>query len=190
MTGLIDVEGICTDVLVKEIAQKNKVNDDDEETSLPQLYIKDNGSPDDWLLDFNYPILACVDKNRSGELIIAQMASGTNEQLLLKLNFGKFICFVKGPLNTGPGRDIYFIAYDSKVSKLFLYKLSAEKELFHKGGLLKAKNWQKIHYQELKGKEFKRLLQIKDTIKSVQYFNTGGHKRVDQKSVDDKVTDL
>lgn len=135
-------------------------------------------------MDFNYPILTCVDQNRSGELIIAQMASGKREQLLLKVNFGQFICFVKLPPNTGPGRDIGFVAYNGNEKKTYLYKLSVEDDMFHQGGLLKAKNWQKIDYQELKGKEFDRLHSIKDTIKFVKFFKGG-----DRKSVDDKTNE-
>ena len=52
------------------------------------------------------------------------MASGTNEQLLFKLNFGQFICFVKLSRNERTGCDIGFLAYDQKKKKTFFYHLA------------------------------------------------------------------
>jgi len=94
-----------------------------DDTSSRQIYIKENNAPKSWVLDLNYPILACVNKNRSGELIVAQMASGTSEQMLLKLDFGQFICFVKLSKNERTGCDIAFLAYDQKKRKTFFYHL-------------------------------------------------------------------
>lgn len=47
-----------------------------------------------WKVMTNYPLLASTNTERAGELIIAHLANGCDDQLLIKLGACQIICFV------------------------------------------------------------------------------------------------
>mgnify|MGYP001626680987 CR=1 FL=1 len=47
-----------------------------------------------WKYTVNYPILASTNTERAAELTIANLATGCDDQLLIKLGNCQFVCFV------------------------------------------------------------------------------------------------
>ena len=109
--------------------------------------------------------MACVNKHRSGELTIAHLASKTDEQLQIKLDFGQFISFVEMQSETAD-KVIGLLGYDVKNKMTILYKVFLRNNTYKKNSLFDLGNWN-VEITVLTGK-YEKLFHLKDSIKSVK----------------------
>ncbi len=80
-----------------------------------------------WKVMTNYPLLASTNTERAGELIIAHLANGCDDQLLIKLDGCQIICFVNCDANANrPSTEtsIILIVYNHELKRMELQKYS------------------------------------------------------------------
>lgn len=117
-----------------------------------------------WKITTNYPLLATSNTERAGELIIAHLANGCDDQLLIKLVDCQFICFVNyEPMRPHTYTNIGLIAYNNICMQFISYSLE---ECYKKDYIFNAKAWS-VSKTDLPSK-FKCLIDLKDQIMSAK----------------------
>lgn len=127
-----------------------------------------DNNPHAWKFSSSYPLIAGVNTEIAGGMIVASMANGVEEQILLKLDLGQFISFVdqeKVDTNT----NISFLSFSNDLQSLKLCTLSF-KEIHKKRVILNHKNWKsetKILNEE---KSFCKLYETRDKIQRIRLY--------------------